>query len=569
MFVPMCAQPSGGSEPPARSPSRTIPPAERTIPALLERQASVHGERLLLKAPGVNRSYADVRDAAAATAGALAAGGITPGDRVAAMCPNRVELLDLVLGCAWLGAVAVPLNTAARGPQLEHMLGNSGARILVTDSELVGVLDSVGRPDDLEAVWALDGVPSTSPTGWPVIEPPAPGEPLTRRPSRPGDTVAILYTSGTTGPSKGVCCPHAQFYWWGVEVGEILELAAEDVLYTCLPLFHTNALNAFMQALLAGARYVLGPRFSASEFWRRLEKSGATVTYLLGAMVTMLWRRPSASGDRAHRVRVALAPATPADLFQPFRERFGVRLVEGYGSTETNCAIAAPPDGQRPGYMGVLRAGFEARVAGEDDGPVPDGTPGELLLRHREPFAFATGYFGMPGKTVEAWRNLWFHTGDRVVREPDGWFRFLDRAKDAIRRRGENISSFEVEQVLGQHSGVAQVAVFGVPSELGEEDVMAAVVPRAGSEPGPLELLQFCEGRLAHFAIPRYVELVPELPVTEHGKVRKAALRERGVGERTFDRRTAGWEPARAPQGAAGRPSSRAVGAEARAGSPR
>jgi crotonobetaine/carnitine-CoA ligase len=369
-----------------------------------------------------------------------------------------------------------------------------------------------------------------------VHPPPPGGAPLPAGEVGPGDTAAILYTSGTTGPSKGVCCPHAQFYWWGVEVGEMLELGPDDVLYTNLPLFHTNALNAFVQALVAGSRYVLGPRFSVSAFWRRLADSGATVTYLLGAMVTLLWRRLPAPDDRAHGVRVALAPASPANLVQPFRDRFGVQLVEGYGSTETNCPIGVTAADQRPGYMGTLREGFEASVAGPDDAPLPDGEPGELLLRHREPFAFATGYFEMPEATVAAWRNLWFHTGDRVVRETDGWFRFIDRAKDAIRRRGENVSSFEVEQVLSQYPGVAQVAVFGVPSELGEEEVMAAVVPEPEAALDPLEMLTFCEPRLAYFAIPRYVELLDELPLTENGKVRKAVLRQRGVSARAYDR---------------------------------
>jgi crotonobetaine/carnitine-CoA ligase len=290
---------------------------------------------------------------------------------------------------------------------------------------------------------------------------------------------------------------------------------------------------------------VLGPRFSASTFWRRLAETDATVTYLLGAMVTILWRRPPSADDRAHTVRVALAPASPANLVEPFKERFGMQLVEGYGSTETNCPIGVTAAQQRSGYMGTLRDGYEARVADPEDAPVPDGQPGELLLRAREPFAFATGYFEMPEATVAAWRNLWFHTGDRVVREPDGWFRFLDRAKDAIRRRGENISSFEVEQVLSQHGGVSQVAVFGVPSELGEEEVMAAVVPQPETALDPAELLGFCEPLLAYFAIPRYVEIVDELPLTENGKVRKRLLRERGVGPATWDREAAGYVVAR------------------------
>ena len=236
----------------------------------------------------------------------------------------------------------------------------------------------------------------------------------------------------------------------------MLDISEDDVLYTCLPLFHTNALNAFVQALVAGATYHLGPRFSASRFWGRLAESGATVTYLLGAMVNILMSSPEGPHDRAHTVRDALAPATSPSIFDRFRDRFGIQLVEGYGSTETNCPIAVSWERQRGGWMGQVRAGFDARVVDAHDEEVPDGSPGELVLRNDPPFAFATGYFrDGPRRTVEAWRNLWFHTGDQVVRDPDGWFRFTDRIKDAIRRRGENISSFEVEQALLLHADVS------------------------------------------------------------------------------------------------------------------
>jgi crotonobetaine/carnitine-CoA ligase len=195
--------------------------------------------------------------------------------------------------------------------------------------------------------------------------------------------------------------------------------------------------------------------------------------------------------------------------------------------------------------MGWVRPGFAARVVDEEDNEVPNGVPGELILRSDEPFAFATGYFGMPDKTVEAWRNLWFHSGDRVVREPDGSFRFLDRLKDAIRRRGENISSFEVEQVVVSHPAVANAAVFPVRSELAEDEVMVAVVLREGAGLEPEALLDYCAPRMPYFAVPRFVEFVPELPATENGKVQKFKLRERGITTETWDREAAGYKVAR------------------------
>jgi len=527
------------------APLRGLAVERQTLPALLELQAAAWGEAPLLRIGATERTYTDVRDVVARTAGTLAAAGIRRGDRVAMMCENRPELLELILGCAWLGAIAVPVNTALRGVQLRHVLENSGARTIAIDSALLDVLGHAGRPEALEEVWALDGVPERVPAGYRVVPPPDGAEPVPAASVGPGDTLAILYTSGTTGPSKGVCCPHAQFYWWGMHVSEWLQIRRGDVLYTCLPLFHTNALNAFTQALVSGASYVIGPRFSASRFWSRAAEAGADVSYLLGAMVNILWAQPPSEADRAHSVRVALAPATPPRLIEPFRERFGTDLVEGYGSTETNAAIGQRTGTSQIGRMGRVIDGFEALVVDEHDRPRPDGEAGELVLRHREPYAFATGYWRMPEKTVEAWRNLWFHTGDRVVRDSDGSFRFIDRLKDAIRRRGENISSFEVEQVLMEHRAVAAVAVFAVPSELSEDEVMAAVVAEEGVSVEPVELIRHCEPRLAYFAIPRFLEIVDELPLTENGKIRKAALRERGVKATTWDREAAGYELSR------------------------
>ena len=352
----------------------------------------------------------------------------------------------------------------------------------------------------------------------------------------------ILYTSGTTGPSKGVCCPHAQLYRFGLNVAQLLEITEDDVLYTCLPLFHTNALNCFVQALLTGATYCLDTRFSASRFFTRAIRAEATVTYLLGAMVPILLKQPVREEERAHRIRIANGNSQPPDVDREMRTRFGFGVAECYASTEAGCALGAPLPAQRLGAMGPAMPGYDARVVDEDDVEVPDGVSGELVLRPHHPFTIATGYFRMPEKTVAAWRNLWLHTGDRVVRGPDGSYRFVDRMTDSLRRRGENISSYEVEQVLLGHPGVSAVAVYGVPAELGESEVMASVVLRDGSDVAPAELVEFCVPRLAYFAIPRYLDLVDALPLTENGKVKKFVLRDRGVRPHTWDRERAGVE---------------------------
>lgn len=521
--------------------TRGFAPDERVLPTLIASQAERYGSRPLLVCGGERWSFADARDTAAGTAGALRAAGIGRGDRVALMCGNRPEFLQVFLGAAWIGAVVVPINTAAKGPQLAYLLRNSGARLLVIDHEFTGVLALAEiKGTSVEEIWIVNSINEVETGGIRARPLPGTAAPISPVSLGPGDTLAILYTSGTTGPSKGVCVPHAQYFWWGANTAAILGVRSDDVLCTTLPLFHVNALNTFAQALLTGARQAIEPRFSVSGFWSSLSRHSTTITYLLGAMVPMLLSREPSAEERLHDVRVALGPGVPTHLFEIFRERTGISLVEGYGSTETNFVIASEATGARQPGMGRVRPGFEARVVDDNDNELPAGTPGELVLRASEPFAFSSGYFGMPERTVEAWRNLWFHTGDRVTCGEDGTFQFIDRLKDAIRRRGENISSFEVEQVLLSHPSIETAAVFPVRSDLAEDEVMVAVVRKPGAELGPEQLIRFCEPRLPSFAVPRFVEFLDELPRTENGKVQKYKLRERGVMSETWDREAAG-----------------------------
>ena len=519
-----------------------FPPAARTVPAMLAQQAERFGDKPLIGAAGVHWSFARTRDEAVTFAATLCSAGIQMGDRVALICTNRIEFLRVFLGCAWMGAVCVPINTASRGTQLQHILSNSGARLLIMEAAFAANLDHIDVAAlPLQAIWTIDEEAPLR-AGALVSRPlPGPGVPCPAAELRPGHMLTILYTSGTTGPSKGVCCPHAQYFWWAMNTAALLELGDDDSLCTTLPLFHTNALNTFFQALLMGIPVVFEKRFSASDFYAALTRSQATVTYVLGAMVPILLARERSREERTHRARRALAPGVPARFHPEFTERTGIVLIDGWGSTETNFVLGTTAGKQRPGLMGPVHDGFAARVIDEDDNDVPDGQPGELAVRADAPFAFATGYFGAPEKTVEAWRNLWFHTGDRVIREPDGYFRFVDRIKDAIRRRGENISSFEVEQVLLGHPAVALAAAFPVRSALAEDEVMAAVVLHPDQSLTHLELVRYCEPRLPYFAVPRYLEFVSALPTTESGKVQKYKLTERGVTDAAWDREAAGY----------------------------
>jgi carnitine-CoA ligase len=518
-----------------------FPPGERTVPAMLQRQARRYGSDALFAAAEVTWSFEDVARVAAGFAGTLAAAGIRPGDRVALMCGNRAEFIESLLGCAWLGAIVVPINVASRGPQLTHFLRNSGARLLIIEAELLDALAHVDADGlALERIWPIGGTATAAINGIPIQSMPPRAEAVPPGATDPSQTLAILYTSGTTGPSKGVCCPHAQYFWWGLNGIRNLEIREGDVLSTTLPLFHTNALGTFHQALLSGSTLIAEPRFSASRFWQRLHERRATVTYVLGAMVPILLSRQPSHEEKSHTVRCALAPGVPANLHRTFEQRTGIALLDGYGSTETNFVIGATAAERRAGLMGLLRDGFAARVLGRGGNEARPGEPGELVVRADEKLAFASNYFAMPDKTAEAFRDGWFHTGDRVIREEDGYFRFVDRLKDAIRRRGENISSFEVEQVLLSHPDVGNAAVFPVPSELAEDEVMAAIVRRQGSTLTESALSEFCRPRLASFALPRFIEFVDELPTTESGKVQKYRLRDRGITARTWDRQIEG-----------------------------
>lgn len=515
---------------------------DRTLPRMLQRQAARQPDARFLTMGSKHWTHADALRAAGARGAALHAAGVTKSDRVASMCGNRIEAIEVFTGCGWIGAVAVPINTAAKGPQIQYYVENSGAKLLVIEAAFLERLEDVDFSQTaLETIWVIPspacGAQDRSHVnGARVVAYPVAGPPVSAEDMESSDTLAILYTSGTTGPAKGVICSHGHYYMFGFNSVRMLGVTGSDVLSTTLPLFHINALNTFAQASITGCQVVIHEKFSASGFWPTSRACGATVIYLLGAMIPMLLAQPISEDERSHNVRIGLGGGAPGTTAEDFKNRTGVLLVDGYASTETSVVISTPPGVAGLGAMGWLNAGFQARVADAFDLEVPLGEAGELLLRADEPFAFASGYFNMPDKTVEAWRNLWFHTGDRVVRETDGSFRFVDRMKDAIRRRGENISSYEVEQALLTHPDIAQAAAFPVQSELGEDEVMVSVVLHAASRIELSKLVTHCECRLPHFAVPRYFDVVTDLPRTENGKVQKFKLRDTGVTATTWER---------------------------------
>jgi crotonobetaine/carnitine-CoA ligase len=462
---------------------RALPPAQRTLPAMLQRQAAQFGARPLLRIAGRQWTHGDAAEAAAVRAGALAQAGVARGDRIAVMCGNRIEFLETFLGAGWMGASVVPINTASMGPQIEYFLANSAAKLLVIEAGFLERLKTadLGRTA-LRDMWVVG---ETLHRGSHLQACASCTIPKARMPFapaavQPGDPLAILYTSGTTGAPKGVICPHAQYVWWGVNSAECSASGADDVLCTTLPLFHINALNTFAQAALTGCRggvraALLGVGLLAVDARER-----PTVVYLLGAMVPILLAQPE--GPKASGITACASGSGRACRRRRGRRSRRARACRCSKATARRKPTSRSPP--RPDSPRGRQSWAWLRKASRPAWPMrtivalPPGEAGELLLRADEPHAFASGYFNMPQKTVEAWRNLWFHTGDRVVRDADGAFRFVDRIKDAIRRRGENISSFEVEQVLLSHAAVAACAVYPVRSELAEDEVMAALVAR-------------------------------------------------------------------------------------------
>ncbi|HWI75448.1 MAG TPA: AMP-binding protein, partial [Baekduia sp.] len=481
----------------------------------------------------------ELHDASLRVAGALRRWGVAPGDRAAIMMANVPEFVAAWFGIVRAGVVEVPVHGAYRGPLLEHILAESGARVLLCDADVVERLGSLSLPA-LERVVVRGSLPEgvAAPRGVVVhdLDEALRGEPDPSPPRVHADDVScLLYTSGTTGPAKGVVLAHSANLALARANMALMEYTADDVLYTAFPLFHVNAkFTSVTSALLTGARLVLDDRFSASRFWATMREHGVTSFNYMGSLLTILAKQPPGPGDRDHRVERAYGGACPPALWAPFEERFGVRLHEHYGMTEIGIALQNTRMVRRPGSCGRPAPDFEVRVADEHDRPVPDGEVGEIQVRPTRPGVMLREYWARPEATIAATANLWFHTGDRARRDADGFFYYVDRLKDSIRRRGENVSSYDVEGVVNAFEDVVESAAYGVPSELGEDDVMVAVV--WAGEPRFDALIAHCAERLAAFAVPRYLRAVDALPKTPSQRVQKFRLREEGVTVDTVDR---------------------------------
>lgn len=533
------------------SHSRT-PMNQRTMGSCLARQASQHPDKEFLVFGERSWTYSEFDHWVTEIAGGLLELGLRKGDKLAIMLPNCPEFIALWFACARIGAVEVPVNTAYKGPLLRYLLHHCDARVAVIASNYVErIQNEAGELTNLTklVVWRSGSTPNVIAGRIPTVPfeaLEAESAPLPALDIGFRDPLAIMYSSGTTGPSKGILLCHHYFWWGGNQARLIRGVTAEDRLYTCLPLFHGNAqMLTTVPALLAGATLVLDDRFSASTFWDRLRRHRATQFNFMGSMIPILMKQPPSQNDRLHSVTLAKGAAAPKDLCLPFEERFGVRILEGYGQTENCSALSNPLDAPRLGSIGLPICGYDVDVVNEDDEPVPPGDVGEIVFRPQHPFIMMDGYYKMPEATLTAISNLWFHTGDLGKKDGDGYFYFVDRKKDAMRRRGENISAHEVEIVVNSHPGVLESAAFAVPSDVGEDEVMVCVVRKPGQQLGAPDLIRHCEPLMPYFAVPRYVDFRDELPKTPTHKVEKYRLRQEGVTPTTWDREAAGYRLSR------------------------
>ena len=531
--------------------------ADWVVGKVLAEQAARRGDQPFMQiGNGPQITYGQADEQGNRVANGLAAMGVGRDTRVAVMLPNGEEYCYTWFGISRLGAVHVAVNTAYKGVFLEHVLNNCGAELMVVarghlpwlheiEAKVPGLKRALvpglsDGEDSLPSFERIQLLPFES-----LLE--APADPP-RVEVNYWELGSIMYTSGTTGPSKGVLMPHAHLYMLGWGTVENLSLSEDDVYYIAMPLFHANAmLMQYYGTMQAGGRCMVAPAFSASGWLNDVRACGATITNLLGVMNEFVVRQPERPEDSDHKLRLILSIPSGPEVVKLWRERFGVQIVEAYGMTEVNIPLYNPPDAPPvPGSCGKPYAPYyEVKIVNPDtDAELPPEEVGEIVVRPNEPFAFMQGYNAMDDKTVETWRNLWFHTGDAARRDENGYFYFEDRIKDRIRRRGENISSYEIEQVLGGHPAVADVAAIAVKSEIkgGEDEIKVCIVLKPGRQATPEELLDLCQKNMPYFSVPRYVEFLPVLPKTLTEKIQKAKLRESGLTPGTWDREAAGYE---------------------------
>ncbi len=537
-------------------------PDERVLPRLLRRRAAERPDAEFLRIEdGPAETFGQVLAAAERIAAQLAGLGVGPGDMVPLLAGTSAESVHAWLGVNLAGAADVPLNTAYRGASLAHGLGLCGARLVIADPSflprIAGVaaglpaLETVvlladgaapataGQPgrdlDGLDGLAGLRVIALAGAAAGPVPDDSA----VTCR-----DTASVLFTSGTTGPAKGVIMTHAQTYAIAQEIVDGLRVTGRDIFYCFHPMFHMTRFGSVYTALLAGCPVVLDRRFDPAAFLDRARRYGATATIGHGPMLEAIYRQPERPDDADNPLRTILTAPLPARIAADFERRFGVRAIDTWGMTEVTCVTMRPyQEPLRPGSCGRPRDDLlELRIVDpETDEVLPAGQVGEITVRPREPWVVMQGYLGMPELTVAAWRNFRFHSGDFGYLTEDGHLFFAERSADRIRRRAENVSAYDIESAAASHPRVQDCAAVGVASQFeSDDDIKLCVVPAPGPPPDEADLIRHLARALPHYQVPRYIEVLPQLPRTPTGKIQRQALRASGAGPGVWDRAAAG-----------------------------
>jgi carnitine-CoA ligase len=511
--------------------------AQGMLEEVIRRRVAEHPDTTWLKWKDTEVSWRDVLSNSLRAANGLLELGVRPGERVAILMSNRPEFLWAHLGIVFIGAHSVPVNISQRGATLQHILADSEAVAAILQDDLREPLLAVreGCPE-LRRMVVVDGRPGggidwdfdrlmSAPDTEPQVEL-----------SEPTGGLGMLYTSGTTGPPKGVVATTNDLSPLAILLGAS-GVKPGDTMYTPLPLFHSNALMmSAIGSMMLDAQFALGERFSASRFWDECRRYNAVEFNSLGGMISILLKQPPRHDDADNAVHTVFSAGCPADRWEEFERRFGVRIIEWFGMVDSPGFLMN--DQSKVGSIGKPIADVEFRVVDDDDRPLPPNRVGELVFRH--PKGRMTYYHRMPDATDEAYRGGWFHGGDLAEYDDDGFFYYRGRKKESMRRLGENISAWEIETVVNQHPAVMESAACAVQSELSEDEVKVCIVPQPGVPPTPEEIVDFCSGKMAHYAIPRYVEFVEVLPKTETQRIQYGILRQRGITEATWDRKLAG-----------------------------
>lgn len=529
------------------------------LPKVLKEQAKKLGKKPFLQFGSKKPiSFYQTNKLANKVANGLIKMGIKKGDKVAVYMPNSDDYVITWFGILKMGAIMVPINTGYKMDFLQYILDSSDSIALFIAEEYLERMPPIAKKiPQLKnvIVWTRDGSPKFDKHGFnfkkmisynKFITPQKTTEP--KEDITFVDHARLMYTSGTTGRSKGVVRPCAADYSSAYNYAQIMDVGPKDVCFTCLPLFHSNAMvMTVYPALIMGAKVVVEEKYSASQFWKWMVDYGVTKFNLVGTISYFMWNTPPVPEEKQHKVKLVLGSPAPHDIIEEFMERFNIKFMEGYGLTEIGqCTWMRPGEVFRVGSCGKEAPGYEIKIGDPDtDEEVARGEIGEIIVRPRTPNVMLHYYNKMPEKTVEDFRNFWFHTGDAGRMDKDGYIYFVDRVKDYLRCKGENISSFEVEKIVGSYPDVEESGAIGVKAESGryaEDELMIVVVPKKGKTIDPVKLIKFLEPKMPYFMIPRFIRFEKSLPKTGTLRVQKNKLRDKGITKDTWDMKKAGYK---------------------------